>query len=114
MTGTALTPAKLAGTAVLDRLAASMQNQTPKNETAESFNLCLSLARGIDFAIANHEIPSRAPDLPALLKQVCRCNNDALQQAAVMVLMISVRTVFLLLLQYWYILAEQMYKSAIG
>ncbi|XP_071919389.1 E4 SUMO-protein ligase PIAL2-like isoform X1 [Coffea arabica] len=116
MTGTALTPAKLAGTgmcteannttdnsvtasqvndfrisAVLDRLAASMQNQTPKNETAESFNLCLSLARGIDFAIANHEIPSRAPDLPALLKQVCRCNNDALQQAAVMVLMISVK-----------------------
>lgn len=116
MTGTALTPAKLAGTgmsteansntdnsvtasqvndfrisAVLDRLAANMQNQTPKSETAESFNLCLSLARGIDFAIANHGIPRRAPDLPALLKQVCQCNNDALQQAAVMVLMISVK-----------------------
>ncbi|KAL3499295.1 hypothetical protein ACH5RR_038388 [Cinchona calisaya] len=108
MTGTAPAPANLAGigctsnteaskvneyriSAVLDRLAILMQNQTTKNDTVAALNLCLSLARGIDFAIANHEIPSRAPDLPAILKQVCQCKNDALQQTAVMVLMISVK-----------------------
>ncbi|CAI9094179.1 OLC1v1029873C2 [Oldenlandia corymbosa var. corymbosa] len=53
--------------------------------------LCASRKWGIDFAIANHEIPSRVPDLPILLKQVCQCGNDAMLQAAVMVLMISVK-----------------------
>ncbi|KAL3498910.1 hypothetical protein ACH5RR_041642 [Cinchona calisaya] len=115
MTGTAINPAPVAGigmtggggaainnpvtpsqvnafriAAVVDRLSLNMQNST-KNDSLESFNLCLSLARGIDFAIANQEIPSRAPDLPLLLKQVCQCRNDALQQAAIMVLMISVK-----------------------
>ncbi|KAL2544258.1 E4 SUMO-protein ligase PIAL2-like [Forsythia ovata] len=64
----------------------------PKNDTIEFVNLCLSLARGIDFSISNQEVPSRAKDLPSLLKQVCQCKNDAVVQAAVMVLMISVKS----------------------
>ncbi|XP_019081225.1 E4 SUMO-protein ligase PIAL2 isoform X3 [Vitis vinifera] len=38
-------------------------------DSAEFSNLCLSLARGIDYAVANNEIPVRARDLPLLLKQ---------------------------------------------
>ncbi|KAL2517205.1 RING/U-box superfamily protein [Abeliophyllum distichum] len=77
--------------AVADRLAIHVR-AAPKNDTVEFFNLCLSLARGIDFSISNEEVPSRAKDLPSLLKQVCQCKNDAVVQAAVMVLMISVKS----------------------
>ncbi|KAG5563332.1 hypothetical protein RHGRI_005920 [Rhododendron griersonianum] len=52
---------------------------------------CFCLDRGIDYAVANSEIPGRVKDLPRLLKQVCQQNTDALLQAAIMVLMISVK-----------------------
>ncbi|CAI9755479.1 unnamed protein product [Fraxinus pennsylvanica] len=52
----------------------------------------VKISRGIDFCISNQEVPSRAQDLPSLLKQVCQCKNDAVVQAAVMVLMISVKS----------------------
>ncbi|KAG8382192.1 hypothetical protein BUALT_Bualt05G0051200 [Buddleja alternifolia] len=63
----------------------------PGSLIAVIFVILVSLTRGIDFAIANHEVPSRSQDLPLLIKQVCQGNNDTLQQAAVMVLMISVK-----------------------
>ncbi|RVX10033.1 E4 SUMO-protein ligase PIAL2 [Vitis vinifera] len=60
-------------------------------DSAEFSNLCLSLARGIDYAVANNEIPVRARDLPLLLKQVLRCMNDSSLLAVFVVLMISVK-----------------------
>lgn len=76
--------------AVADRLATHVCNQ-PKIDPQEFVHLCLSLARGIDFAIANQEVPNRAHDLPLLVKQVCRLTCDTLLQAHVMVLMISIK-----------------------
>ncbi|XP_049376320.1 E4 SUMO-protein ligase PIAL2-like isoform X1 [Solanum stenotomum] len=76
--------------AVADRLAKHVCNQ-PKIDPQEFVHLCLSLARGIDFAIANREVPNRAQDLPLLVKQVCRIPCDTLLLAHVMVLMISVK-----------------------
>ncbi|KAK4349681.1 hypothetical protein RND71_032436 [Anisodus tanguticus] len=55
--------------AVADRLATHVCNQ-PTVNTQEFVHLCLSLARGIDFAIANQEIPNRAQDLSLLVKQL--------------------------------------------
>ncbi|KAK4363832.1 hypothetical protein RND71_019073 [Anisodus tanguticus] len=55
--------------AVADRLATHVCNQ-PTVNAQEFVHLCLSLARGIDFAIANQEVPNRAQDLPQLVKQV--------------------------------------------
>ncbi|KAM7525808.1 hypothetical protein LguiA_015710 [Lonicera macranthoides] len=92
-TAPALTPSYVNSfriSAVADRLATHIRS-TPKTDVIEFFNLCLSLARGIDYAIANDEVPGRAPDLPLLLKQVCKHRNDSLLQAAIMVLMISVK-----------------------
>ncbi|XP_020550647.1 E4 SUMO-protein ligase PIAL2-like [Sesamum indicum] len=76
--------------AVIDCLALHVRSHH-KGDAVEFLNLCLSLARGIDFAIANHEVPSRAEELPSLVKQVCQCKNDTLVLAAIMVLMISVK-----------------------
>ncbi|CAN1178286.1 E4 SUMO-protein ligase PIAL2 [Linum perenne] len=78
--------------AVVDRLALHLQ---PGRETnsSEFFGLCLSLARGLDYAVANNELPSKVQDLPLLLKQVCQRKNEPLLEAAIMVLMISVKNV---------------------
>ncbi|KAJ4951237.1 hypothetical protein NE237_028069 [Protea cynaroides] len=75
--------------AVATRLALHISgNRTDANEF---FNLCLALARGIDYAVANNEVPSRAQELPLVLKQVCHCKNFFGFQAVIMVLMISVK-----------------------
>ncbi|KAF5730035.1 putative RING/U-box superfamily protein [Tripterygium wilfordii] len=76
--------------AVTDRLLSHLQSGRESN-AKEIFNLCLSLARGIDFALANNEIPDKAEELPRLLKQICQRKHDLFLQAAVMVLMISVK-----------------------
>ncbi|XAR55098.1 hypothetical protein NMG60_11030487 [Bertholletia excelsa] len=108
MAGTARTPALPAGigippgtaaaaslvnslrvTAVAERLSLHVLAQ--KNDSSEFFNLCLALARGIDYAVANNEVPSGVQDLPLLLKQVCQRKNECVLQAAIMVLMISVK-----------------------
>ncbi|XP_022737522.1 E4 SUMO-protein ligase PIAL2-like isoform X2 [Durio zibethinus] len=76
--------------AVAERLATHTQpGRQPQN--SEFFSLCLSLARGIDYAIANNEVPAKAKELPLLLKQICQRRNDLFLQAAIMVLMISVK-----------------------
>ncbi|XP_057521347.1 E4 SUMO-protein ligase PIAL2-like isoform X2 [Amaranthus tricolor] len=52
--------------------------------------LCLSLARGIDYGLANNEVPSHASKLPPVLKMVCSRKDHNLQPA-IMALMISVK-----------------------
>ncbi|XP_040985801.1 uncharacterized protein LOC121234052 isoform X2 [Juglans microcarpa x Juglans regia] len=54
-------------------------------------DLCFYLARSIDDAVANNEVPLKAQDLPMLVKQVYKYNNHSSLQAAVMALMISVK-----------------------
>ncbi|KAI3501351.1 hypothetical protein L1887_29217 [Cichorium endivia] len=77
--------------AVTSRLNAHLRGD--KNiDITEFFNLCLSLARGIDYAVANNEVPSGAPELPNLIKQVCQQKNEPQLQAAIMVLMISIKS----------------------
>ncbi|XP_059645391.1 E4 SUMO-protein ligase PIAL1 isoform X1 [Cornus florida] len=92
-TGRPLTPS-LVNTfrifAVVERLAMYVRGMLKKDDV-EFFNLCLSLARGIDYAVANNEVPGKVQDLPFMLKQVCQRKNDSLLQAAIMVLMISVK-----------------------
>ncbi|KAK9103749.1 hypothetical protein Sjap_021003 [Stephania japonica] len=59
----------------------------------ELWRLCISLAKGIDYAVANNEFPESVHELPVLIKYVYRrlCNNESLLQSAIMVLMISVK-----------------------
>ncbi|KAK4601467.1 hypothetical protein RGQ29_010860 [Quercus rubra] len=111
MAGTAVTPSPAAGSmtglniganvsasfvnsfrvaAVAERLSTHVQPDFVSDDV-EFFNLCLSLARGIDYAVANNEVPPKAQDLPLLLKQVCQRKNSLLLQAPIMVLMISVK-----------------------
>ncbi|KAL8200940.1 hypothetical protein R6Q57_012279 [Mikania cordata] len=111
MTGTVAKPAAVAGmvdmstgealsplyvnsfliSTVTGRLLAHVQGQANSDKT-EFCNLCFSLARGIDYAVSNNDIPEGALDLPYLLKQVCQMKNDLTLQAAIMVLMISVKS----------------------
>ncbi|XP_019160585.1 PREDICTED: E4 SUMO-protein ligase PIAL2-like [Ipomoea nil] len=76
--------------AIADRLAKLACNQ-PLNDVVEFYKLCISLSKGIDDAIASHEVPTKAPDLPLLLKQVCCHRNEPYALAAVMVLMLSAK-----------------------
>ncbi|RZC81696.1 hypothetical protein C5167_044259 [Papaver somniferum] len=57
------------------------------------FEMIISdLARGIDHAIVNNEIPDGVHELPSLLKQVCGHNkNGILLQATSMMLMASLK-----------------------
>ncbi|XP_040990726.1 E4 SUMO-protein ligase PIAL2 isoform X2 [Juglans microcarpa x Juglans regia] len=75
---------------MVEKLASHVRLGHPSN-AMEFFELCLSLARGIDYAVANNEVPSKVQDLPSLLKQVCQRKNDLPLLAAIMVLMMSVK-----------------------
>ncbi|KAL7111755.1 hypothetical protein ACP275_05G109700 [Erythranthe tilingii] len=77
--------------AMIERLSRFVNNSS-ETDASQFLNLCLSLSRGIDFAITNHEVPSMSRDLPSLVKQVCQNKNDNLLQAAIMVLMISIKS----------------------
>ncbi|KAI3944655.1 hypothetical protein MKW98_021113 [Papaver atlanticum] len=60
---------------------------------SRQFNLCVSLARGIDYAIVNNEIPDGVDELPSLFKQVYGHNkNGILLQATNMMLMASLKS----------------------
>ncbi|KAL3645653.1 hypothetical protein CASFOL_010833 [Castilleja foliolosa] len=76
--------------AAMDRLSSYFVSNR-KIDTLEFLNLCLSLARSIDFSIGNNEIPKRIQELPSLVKQVCQNNTNTLLQASSMVLMISIK-----------------------
>ncbi|GLT90843.1 hypothetical protein SLE2022_087600 [Rubroshorea leprosula] len=62
-----------------------------QGDSYQLFKLFVSLARGIDYAVANNDIPEKAEDLPQLFKQICQPKSDSLLQAAIMVLMLSVK-----------------------
>ncbi|KAK2664159.1 hypothetical protein Ddye_002733 [Dipteronia dyeriana] len=57
--------------AVGDRLASQVLQSQPvsQHDAVEFFHLCISLARGIDNAVANNEVPNTIRDLPSLMKQ---------------------------------------------
>ncbi|KAM1025049.1 hypothetical protein ACFX13_038949 [Malus domestica] len=76
--------------AVAERLESHVKSGY-RGEAMEFFNLCLSLSRGIDYAVANNEVPAIAQDLSGLLKQICQRKSDKVLEAAIMVLMISVK-----------------------
>ncbi|XP_044487493.1 E4 SUMO-protein ligase PIAL2-like [Mangifera indica] len=78
-------------TAVAERLASHILHPGTKSGIMEFFNLCVSLARGIDYAVAHNEVPVKAQELPQLLKQVCQQRSTLLLKGAIMVLMISVK-----------------------
>ncbi|WZZ65959.1 hypothetical protein YC2023_077329 [Brassica napus] len=78
---------------VTQRLAFHIQTGA-KSDVKEFQSCCISLAKGIDFAIANNEIPKKVEDLPSLLKQVCRHRDDVYTKTAVLVLMISIKNDF--------------------
>ncbi|CAH8382615.1 unnamed protein product [Eruca vesicaria subsp. sativa] len=75
---------------VTQRLAFHIQGGS-KSDVKEFQICCISLAKGVDFAIATNEIPKEVENLPSLLKQVCRHRNDVYTKTAVMVLMISIK-----------------------
>ncbi|KAH9626634.1 hypothetical protein KSS87_001094 [Heliosperma pusillum] len=62
-----------------------------KDDPQKVFHLCLSLARGIDYALANNEPFTEAYKLTPILKQVCSRKKEFFLQSALMVLMISVK-----------------------
>ncbi|CAH2080209.1 unnamed protein product [Thlaspi arvense] len=90
-------PEKAAGTGVPEKAAAALVNSFrlasvtqrlryhidagPRSDAREFQICCISLAKGIDFAIANNEIP----------KNVCRHRTDVYCKTAAMVLMISIK-----------------------
>ncbi|KAL9230989.1 hypothetical protein vseg_006267 [Gypsophila vaccaria] len=62
-----------------------------QNDPQRFFHLCLSLARGIDYGVANNESPAHASKLTPILKEVCSRKREYFMQSAIMVLMISVK-----------------------
>ncbi|CAH8277804.1 unnamed protein product [Arabidopsis lyrata] len=102
-----MSTAAVAGTGLREKTAASLVNsfrlasvtqrlryhiQTGAKGDAKEFQICcISFAKGIDFAIANNDIPKKVEEFPWLLKQVCRHGTDVYTKTAVMVLMISIK-----------------------
>ncbi|RYR10475.1 hypothetical protein Ahy_B05g078915 [Arachis hypogaea] len=79
-------------TAVMERLAAHLHDGNHNQLGALDFyNQCISLSRGIDYSLANGEISPKAKELPALMRLFHQRKNDELSQAALMVVMISVK-----------------------
>lgn len=60
-------------------------------DSSEFFNLCIALARGVDYALTINDVPAVAHRLPPLIKQVYQRRNESYLQPALMVLMISVK-----------------------
>ncbi|KAF6162146.1 hypothetical protein GIB67_008275 [Kingdonia uniflora] len=66
-------------------------------DSKELYNLCVYLARAIDNAVSNNEVPTDTRELALLLKQVCKHNKEFPLdvQAAIMMLMISAKRISL-------------------
>ncbi|XP_068666154.1 E4 SUMO-protein ligase PIAL2 isoform X2 [Aristolochia californica] len=77
---------------IVDRIRAIIRSGGVRSDSAVLFfNLCISLSRGIDYALSCNEVPEKANELPSLIKQVYHYNHDILLQSAFMLLMISVK-----------------------
>ncbi|KAH6830031.1 hypothetical protein C2S53_004148 [Perilla frutescens var. hirtella] len=66
--------------AVIDRLSIHLHNNSANDN------------EGIDFSIANHEVPTRSLEIPTIVKKVCQTKNDSLLQAPIFILMVSVKS----------------------
>ncbi|KAL8210066.1 hypothetical protein R6Q57_006798 [Mikania cordata] len=75
---------------VADRLLARARSGS-KNDDIEICRLCVSLSRGIDYAVGNYEIPGRALQLPYLFKKICQWTDVKHLQPAIMMLLISIK-----------------------
>ncbi|KAL8158890.1 hypothetical protein V2J09_000427 [Rumex salicifolius] len=63
-----------------------------KSGNEDSFSeLCITLSRGLDYAIAIKEVPAQVSELPTIFKLVCQRRNECSLQAAIMVLMVTVK-----------------------
>ncbi|KAM7259079.1 hypothetical protein ACFE04_014820 [Oxalis oulophora] len=58
----------------------------------EFYDLCLSLARHVDYALANNEVPSMANHLPSLLEEIYVHTQCFVLQPAIMLLMVSIKS----------------------
>lgn len=67
---------------VADKLALCSQFFGQPDDARLFFQLCLSLARGIDYGVANNEVPEKASKLPPILKQVCRRKKRVLSASS--------------------------------
>jgi E3 SUMO-protein ligase PIAS1 len=106
---TAAAARPVAGTGLREKTAASLVNsfrlasvtqrlryhiQDGAKVDPKEFQICcISFAKGIDFAIANNDIPKKVEEFPWLLKQLCRHGTDVYTKTALMVLMISVKVI---------------------
>ncbi|XP_021866901.1 E4 SUMO-protein ligase PIAL2 isoform X2 [Spinacia oleracea] len=61
------------------------------DQTEKFHHLCLALSRGIDYGLANNEVPAHTSKLPPVLRKVCSRKDEFYLQASIMVLMISVK-----------------------
>lgn len=79
--------------AIVERLTFIMNSKSGaiRFDSSEFFNLCIALARGVDYALTINDVPGVAHRLPSLVKQVYQRRNESYLQPALMVLMISVK-----------------------
>lgn len=77
----------------LAKVLASFTHPVPgrKVDTFQLFTIFISLARGIDFAVASNEIPAKATELYVCFKQLCQPKNDSLLQSANVVVVLSIK-----------------------
>ncbi|KAM6557595.1 hypothetical protein CsatB_004614 [Cannabis sativa] len=75
---------------VMDKLA-SILGSGKSVDSREFFSLCLSLSRGIDFAVAYKEKLTKSHDLFTLVKQIFERKSDLSLQAMIMMVMSSVK-----------------------
>ncbi|XP_021754254.1 E4 SUMO-protein ligase PIAL2-like isoform X2 [Chenopodium quinoa] len=93
--GSGKTPLQLALEVNACRVIAVAEQLNMCAQTSEDpkkfHHLCLALSRGIDYGLANSEVPAHASKLPPVLKKVCSRKDEIFLQASIMVLMISVK-----------------------
>ncbi|KAI4376140.1 hypothetical protein MLD38_013931 [Melastoma candidum] len=76
---------------VVDKLSQYLAGTSQEATPSVFYNLCLSLARGIDYAVANNEPPNNPGEFPELLKQVCSRKTDCMSKSICMVLLLSAK-----------------------
>lgn len=83
-------PSQLVGAAI--DLLAIYSRSGRLNDPLVLPDICIALARGIDHAITNNEIPLKSRALPQLLQQINRWKHDLSVLAPFMLLMMSVKS----------------------
>ncbi|KAJ8426439.1 hypothetical protein Cgig2_001698 [Carnegiea gigantea] len=89
--GTAITPSFPAPSATVGGGGGMHRMSEAEINSMRIAGVAERLATGIDYGVAKNEVPGHASILPPFLKQVCCRKNELALQAAIMVLMISVK-----------------------